>query len=75
MSPIAEQLGDELASRIVQEAVDEVRGRSSRKSAVALVALLLGAAIALVVVQRRARQVAAEDDGGQVSPPLSPSPS
>ena len=75
MSPTAEQLGDELASRIVQEAVDEVRGRSSRKWAVALVALLLGAAIALVVVQRRARQVAAESDGGQVSPPLSPSTS
>ena len=75
MSPIAEQLGDELASRIVQEAVDEVRGRSSRKWAVALVALLLGAAIALVVVQLRARQVAAEDDGDQVSPPLSPSTS
>jgi hypothetical protein len=75
MSPIAEQLGDELASRIVQEAADEVRGRSSRKWAVALVALLLGAAIALVVVQRRARRVAAEDDRDQVSPPLSPSTS
>lgn len=75
MSPTTEQLGDELASRIVQEAVDEVRGRSSRKWAVALVALLLGAAIALVVVQRRARQVAAEREGGQVSPPLSPSTS
>jgi hypothetical protein len=75
MSATAEQMGRELASRIVHEAVDEVRGRSSRKWGVAFLALLLGGAIALVVVQLRARQVATESDEGQVYSPLSPSTS
>ena len=72
MIAIAEQVGQEVLSDVLQEAVNEVRGRSSRKWGVALVSLLLGMAIAIAFVQLRRRQLSAQGDAGAVSPGPTP---
>ena len=63
MGAIAEKLGEEVASDVLHEAFDEVRGRSSRKWGVTLVVLLLAAVIAVVVVRSRSQQVATQSEG------------
>jgi hypothetical protein len=69
LEAVAEKIGKKAASDVLHEAVAEVGGRSSRRWAVKLVALLLvGGVIALVVAARRTRQAAAPDDQQQVSP-------
>jgi hypothetical protein len=74
LEAVAEKIGKRAASDVLHEAAAEVSGRSSRRWAVTLVALLLvGAVIALVVAARRTRQAAAPDDQQQVSPAQTPS--
>ena len=70
MMAIVDQVGEEVLSDVVQEAFDEVRGRSSRKWAVALAALVLGIVIALIVVRLRGQR-AAQGGGEPVSAPPS----
>ena len=72
MGEIVEQLGEAIASDVLHEAIDEVRGRSSRKWGVALVVLFLGAVIALVVVRSRSQQPAPQSETERDSQPLPP---
>ena len=70
---VAEKIGKEAASDLIHEAIDEVKGRSSRTwgGIVTLVALVIGAVITVVVVTRRRRSFAATDDSQLVSPSTS----
>ena len=52
----------ELASNVLDEAIDEVRGRSGGDGASRSVALFLAGVIAFVVVRHRSQQVAPLDD-------------
>ena len=56
MGPVAGQVGVEVASAIVTEAVEEVLGNSRRKWAVVLIAVVLGAVVAAIVTRRRGSQ-------------------
>ena len=62
MDAIVEHVGAQVASNVLDEAIDEVRGRSGRRWGVALVALFLAGVIAFVVVRHRSQQVAPLDD-------------
>ena len=73
LETVAESLGKKVASDVLHEAAAEVIGRSSRKWAVALVALVVvGAVIGLVVAARRTTQSAAPGDQQPVSPAQTP---
>jgi hypothetical protein len=56
-SPVVE-VGEAIASGFLQEAVDEVTGRSRHKWAVILGALVLGGVIAVAVTRSRKRRAA-----------------
>jgi len=56
MGPVAGQVGVEVASAIVTEAVEEVLGNSRRKWAVLLLAIVLGVVVAGIVKKRRESQ-------------------
>ena len=78
MEPVIEQAGKAVASDVLKEAADELIGRSKRKWAVVLLALVLGAVVAVVVMKARqgsatetvhgpAVGMAAESDSGTLS--------
>jgi hypothetical protein len=60
MNAIAEEVGEEVLSRALHEAADEIRGRSSRRWALYLIAALLGVAIATAVVKYRSHRLATD---------------
>lgn len=62
MGPIAAQGAKEIANAVVVEAIDEVRGRSNRKWAIAVVAFAIGVVVAVIVIRRRGGQLAVEVD-------------
>ena len=72
MGPISEQVGDELLSAVLQEAADEVHGRSSRKWGVALVGVLVGVVIGVVILKVRRQRLAAQGDTEQAPLPGAP---
>ena len=53
MGPVAEYVGKQIAGDVIQEAINEVVGKSKRKWALVVLALVLGAVVASVVVRRR----------------------
>ena len=53
MNPLAEIVAERVVSDILQEASEELRGRSSKTWAALLVAAIAGIAIALFIMQRR----------------------
>lgn len=53
MGPIAETLGAQVAAGLVAEAFDEIKGRSTKKWALVILAAVAGVAITLFVVRRR----------------------
>ena len=57
MGPVAEFAAEQVAADVIQEAIDEVVGRSHKKWAVILIAVIVGAAIASAVHRRRQAQV------------------
>ncbi len=72
MEAVAEDVAETFVSDVLQEALDEVKGRSNRKWGVALVSLLLlGLVIAVVVAKRQGQQSPAPYEH-QVSPQSPP---
>ena len=71
---VAEKIGKQAASDLIHEAIDEVKGRSSRTwgGVVALFALVTGAVIIVVVVTRRRRSYVATDESHLGSPSTTP---
>jgi hypothetical protein len=63
MGTIAEQLAEQLATGILQEATDELFGRSKQRWAAMLVAAVAGIAIAVIVMRRRRPQASTEPAG------------
>jgi len=66
------EVGDAIVSGFLQEAVDEVTGRSRRKWAVILGVLVLGGVIGVVVTRsrrRRAAQPVGEDESDRAQRP------
>lgn len=53
MGPVAEYVGKQVAGDVIQEAINEVVGKSKRKWALVVVGLVLGAVVASVVMRRR----------------------
>lgn len=53
MDPIAEYTIEQVGSAVLEEAVDEVVGRSNKKWALVLVAFVVGGIIGAVIVKRR----------------------
>ncbi len=62
MGPIATQAGKQIATAILTEAGEEVRGNSQRKWALVLVAIGLVAAVAVVVTRWRGVQDVVGDE-------------
>jgi len=58
MGSVIEQMGEAVVGDVVQEAADELTGRSKRKWALVLVAFVLGGVIAVVVIRSRKRRAA-----------------
>ena len=56
MESVIEELGELVVSDVLQEAVDEVTGRSKRKWAVVLVVFLVGSVWAAVIIRKRRRR-------------------
>jgi cytochrome c-type biogenesis protein CcmH/NrfF len=52
-------IGDAVVSDVLQEAVDELTGRTARKWAVILLALLVGGITTAVIIRKRRRAAAA----------------
>ena len=74
MESVIEEVGDFLLSDVLQEAVDEVKGRSKRKWALVLLAAVLGGVWIGVTIRKRRRS--AEDSApavefGTATAPLS----
>ena len=63
MSALAEQVGEEVLSRVLHETSDEILGRSSRRWALYLIVALLGVATATAIVRYRSRRLAHEAVG------------
>jgi hypothetical protein len=53
VDPIAEYTIEQVGSAVLEEAVDEVVGRSNKKWALVLVAFVVGGIIGAVIVKRR----------------------
>ncbi len=62
MDPIAEYAAEQIGSAVLEEAVDEVVGRSNKKWALVLVAFLVGGVIGAVIVKRRREQAGTEPE-------------
>ncbi len=62
MGPIVKSAGKEVATAVLSEAADELRGRSNRKWAVMLLAFLVGMVVAVVVIKRRGGTLPIESD-------------
>ena len=56
MESVIEQAGQAVVSEVLQEAVKEVTGRSTRKWAVVLIAFVLGTVVAVAVINSRQRR-------------------
>jgi len=63
MGSVVEHVGEVVVSEMLEEAVEELTGRSKRKWAVVLIAFVLGGVVAVVVIKSRKRR-AAETVGG-----------
>jgi hypothetical protein len=73
LQAIAENVVKKAATDVLREAADEVRGRSSRKWALALVAaLIIGTAVTLFIGARRTGRPAVPDDQRPGSPAPTP---
>ena len=68
MESAIEQAGKAVASDVLQEAVKEATGRSTRKWAVVLIAFALGSVAAVAVIKSRQRP-ATETIGGPTAEP------
>jgi uncharacterized protein with ACT and thioredoxin-like domain len=53
---VIEQAGQAVVSDVLQEAVKEVTGRSTRKWALVLIAFVLGSVVAVAVINLRQRR-------------------
>ncbi len=62
MGPVATYAGKEVAIKVLQEAAEELTGRSNRKWAVMLLAFLVGIAAAAIVIKRRGGTLPIEND-------------
>ncbi len=62
MDPIVTSVGRDVAAAVLSEAADELRGRSSRKWAVMLLAFLIGMVVAVIVIKRRGGTLPIESD-------------
>lgn len=61
MDPITMSVATKGAAVVLEEAFDELTGRSNRKWAVVLVSFVLGALVAMFVAKRRREQLASAD--------------
>lgn len=62
MGPIAELAGKEVAIKVLQEAADELSGKSNRKWAVMLIAFVVGIVATVIVIKRRGGTLPIESD-------------
>ena len=62
MGPIAQTAGKEVAVKILQEAADELSGKSNRKWAVMLIAFVVGIVATVIVIKRRGGTLPIESD-------------
>ena len=62
MGPIAELAGKEVAVKVLQEAADELSGKSNRKWAVMLIAFVVGIVATVIVIKRRGGTLPIESD-------------
>jgi len=72
MESVVVDVGDAIVSGFLQEAVDEVTGRSRRKWAVILGVLVLGGLIGVVVtrsLRRRAAEPVGDDEADRATRP------
>jgi hypothetical protein len=60
MGPIAQVIEEQVALDVLEEAYNEVRGRSAKKWGIIVVALAVGAIVAYFVMRRNA------DDGSEL---------
>lgn len=60
MGPVASETTGQIASAVVQEAIDEALGISHKKWALVLVAFLLGAMVAAFVARQRQESTSLE---------------
>jgi hypothetical protein len=63
MRSAIEQVGETVVEDVLNETVDELTGRSTRKWAVVLVAFVVGCAVAALVMRRRQRSAAGTVQG------------
>jgi hypothetical protein len=58
MESVIEEVGEAVVGGVLQEAVDELSGRSRRKWAVVLLAFIVGGVVAAAVIRSRKRRAA-----------------
>lgn len=63
MGPAAEFAVETVAADVIQEAIDEVTGKSGKKWALVLIALVVGAAVAATIIKKRREQTPADAGG------------
>ena len=68
MGSVIEEIGDAVISDVLQEAVDELRGRSKRKWAVILIAVLVGGVTATIIIRRRRRAASVSEPTPEGAP-------
>jgi H+/gluconate symporter-like permease len=62
MGPVAAEATEQIASAVVQEAIDEALGTSHKKWALVLVAFLVGAVVAAFVARQRQESTSLETE-------------
>jgi ABC-type Mn2+/Zn2+ transport system permease subunit len=67
MEPIAEMVAKKVVLAVVEEAVAEVRGTTTRKWAVVFLAVVLGTVVAGVIVKRRRARLSGEREPQSVT--------
>ena len=73
MGSVAERVGEEVVSSVLMEVLDEMHGRSSRKWAIVLLSMVVGATIAVLILKRRSSEGAADGRNNQAgSSPFAP---
>jgi len=63
MGSVVVHVGEVVVSEMLEEAVEELTGRSKRKWAVVLIAFVLGGVVAVVVIKSRKRRAAETGSG------------